>query len=192
MNVRMSLVINHNSIFRNRHINAKLLIFLNKCDIMSTVNCVGNGANMTKKMTSKSKSGTVKCMIDSFKKSTTEMLVLSLLSRKPMYVYEIVKELDEKTQGLFHITTLYPAIYRLVEFGFAKEFACCVSEDNRLRKYYSITEEGRGHLLYMQSEYHKLTGAVEMITNETDQTQESEEKDHIREKSNPKRSQSVS
>lgn len=145
---------------------------------------------MGKKMNSKS--GTVKCMVDSFKKSTTEMLVLALLSKKPMYVYEIVKELDKKTQGRFHLTTLYPAIYRLVSLGFAKEFACCVSEDNRLRKYYSITDSGREHLVYIQGQYYALTSAVEIIFNYEKENKEKEDKHYDGKNSDSKRSKSVS
>lgn len=146
---------------------------------------------MDKKMNSKS--GTVNCMVDSFKKSTTEMLVLSLLSKKPMYVYEIVKELDEKTEGCFHITTLYPAIYRLVSLEFAKEFACCVSEDNRLRKYYSITDSGREHFCYIKDEYHSLTNAVERILHyEQVKQNEGEGPNYDRKRTNSKRSKSVS
>ena len=91
------------------------------------------------------KSGTADGMKDNFKKATTEMLVLFLLGEKP--------------------------IYRLQKFGFIREYAKCVSEDNRLRKYYEVTEEGTAYMNSLKGEYHKLVDAVEMIFNSTDSSE---------------------
>ncbi|MCI9272597.1 MAG: PadR family transcriptional regulator [Clostridiales bacterium] len=117
------------------------------------------------------KSGTADGMKDNFKKATTEMLVLFLLGEKPMYVYEMIQALDYRSQSAYSVATLYPAIYRLQKFGFIKEYAKCVSEDNRLRKYYEVTPEGTAYMNSLRDEYHKLVDAVEMIFNSEDTTE---------------------
>ena len=78
------------------------------------------------------KSGTADGMKDNFKKATTEMLVLFLLGEKPMYVYEMIQALDHRSNSAYSVATLYPAIYRLQKFGFIREYAKCVSEDNKM------------------------------------------------------------
>lgn len=114
------------------------------------------------------KSGTADGMKDNFKKATTEMLVLFLLEEKPMYVYEMIQALDVRSHSAYSVATLYPAIYRLQKFGFIKEYAKCVSEDNRLRKYYEVTPEGITYMRSLREEYHKLVDAVELIFNSED------------------------
>ncbi len=117
------------------------------------------------------KSGTADGMKDNFKKATTEMLVLFLLGEKPMYVYEMIQALDHRSNSAYSVATLYPAIYRLQKFGFIREYAKCVSEDNRLRKYYEVTEEGTTYMNSLKGEYHKLVDAVEMIFNSKDSSE---------------------
>ena len=68
------------------------------------------------------KSGTLEGMAEKFKKATVEMATLHLLSKRPMYVYEMIKSLDECSKGLYKVATLYPAIYRLMKFGYIEEF----------------------------------------------------------------------
>ena len=48
-------------------------------------------------------------------KGSTETLLLSLLKNQPMYGYQIIKELEKKSQGYFRFRegTLYPALHRL-------------------------------------------------------------------------------
>lgn len=109
------------------------------------------------------KSGTPAGMADNFKKATTEMLVLFLLEKKPMYVYQMIQNLDQMSASDFKVATLYPAIYRLQNNLYIEEFEKRISDDNRLRKYYVITESGKRYLQELQQEYVKLTDAVSMI-----------------------------
>ena len=52
-------------------------------------------------------------------KGTANSLLLSLLEEKPMYGYQIVKEIEARSQGYFMFKegTLYPALYRLEKAG---------------------------------------------------------------------------
>lgn len=109
------------------------------------------------------KSGTAAGMAENFKKATTEMLVLFLLAKQPMYVYQMIQNLDHLSESVFKVATLYPAIYRLQNNLYIEEFEKRISDDNRLRKYYAITESGREYLQELQQEYLKLTDAVSLI-----------------------------
>ena len=78
---------------------------------------------------------------------STAVMVLRLLAEKPMYGYQIVKELQVRSEGYFDLEqgTLYPALHRLEKDGLAKG-KWEVVEDGPSRKYYYITEEGRQEL----------------------------------------------
>ncbi len=100
---------------------------------------------------------------DNFKRGTVELVVLSVLSRKDMYGYEIVKAVDEESEGRFTLPlgTLYPIFYRFSENGFISDYDKVVHK--RLRKYYHIEEKGREYYREMLSEYRKISEGVNMI-----------------------------
>ena len=95
---------------------------------------------------SKKRSGTVAGMKDGLKKATTDMLVLFLLRQKPMYAYEMLQEMARLSDGVLQFNTLYIAIYRLQEHGYISPSETVVTESNRTRVYFSITEQGSGYL----------------------------------------------
>ncbi|WP_295616987.1 helix-turn-helix transcriptional regulator [uncultured Intestinimonas sp.] len=76
----------------------------------------------------------------------TEMLLLSLLSRKEMYGYEMIATLREQSDHVFDLKagTLYPLLHGLEREGWV------TSRDeaakNRARRYYAITPAGRAAL----------------------------------------------
>jgi len=78
---------------------------------------------------------------------STAVMVLRLLAEKPMYGYQIVKELQIRSEGYFDLEqgTLYPALHRL-EKDELVQGKWEVVEDGPSRKYYYITEEGRQEL----------------------------------------------
>jgi PadR family transcriptional regulator PadR len=75
---------------------------------------------------------------------STAVMVLRLLAEKPMYGYQIVKELQARSEGYFDLEqgTLYPALHRLEKDGLVNS-KWEVVEDGPSRKYYQITEAGR-------------------------------------------------
>ncbi len=109
------------------------------------------------------KSGTAAGMRDNFKKATVEMLILHLLSNNPMYVYEMIQALESQSAGQYRVTTLYPAIYRLLKFGYIREHGKKVSQDNRLRRFYAITDPGKMYLESLQSDYSRLSEGIRLI-----------------------------
>ena len=97
---------------------------------------------MAKKDSSEKRSGTPASMKESLKKATTEMLVLFMLRQRPMYTYEMMQMIESASKGIITFNTLYLAIYRLQNNGYIQESDKVVSEDNRTRVYFSITETG--------------------------------------------------
>ena len=118
---------------------------------------------MAKEKSDSSLSGTPAGIKESLKKATTEMLVLFLLSQKPMYTYEMMRELERLSDGILTFNTLYIAIYRLEKFGYIAESDKVLSENNRIRIYFSVTEEGRSYLEKIIAEYRTVTNAIDRI-----------------------------
>lgn len=80
-------------------------------------------------------------------RGSTSILILSLLSTKEMYGYQITQELKSSTDGVFELKegTLYPMLHALENDG-AIEAYWQDADNGKRRKYYRITAEG-GRLL---------------------------------------------
>jgi PadR family transcriptional regulator PadR len=79
-----------------------------------------------------------------FRRGSARVLILTLLAEKPMYGYEIAKELKRRSEGYFVFKegTLYPALHGMEKEGLlTSEWQ--VVEKGPSRKYYHLTEEGR-------------------------------------------------
>lgn len=109
------------------------------------------------------KSGTTASINDSLKKATTEMLVLFVLRQKSMYTYEMMSAIESLSEGRLSFNTLYQAIYRLRDHGYIRESEKVLSQDNRVRIYFSITEEGQVYLEALRREYQSFIDAVALI-----------------------------
>ena len=75
--------------------------------------------------------------------SSTDSLLLCLLSEQPMYGYQIIRELKGRSRGYFNFRegTLYPALHRLESAGLVSGSWQLLSNGQQ-RKYYHITEKG--------------------------------------------------
>jgi len=76
-------------------------------------------------------------------KGSLQTIILKLLEENDkMYGYEITQRVKELTKGELQITegALYPALHKLEGEGFLDVEVSKV--DNRLRKYYKLTENG--------------------------------------------------
>lgn len=88
------------------------------------------------------------------------MLILKLLDEKDMYGYEMIETLRERSQNVFELKagTLYPLLHSLEEKNlltvYEKEYV------GKVRKYYSITKEGKGLLAKKQDEWNEYANAV--------------------------------
>ena len=100
---------------------------------------------------------------NALKKATTEMMVLHLLRQKPMYTYEMMSAIEERSGGDIVFNTLYLSIYRLEENGYIREDKKVMSEDNRTRIYFTITDAGSAYLDELVREYKRYTAALARI-----------------------------
>jgi PadR family transcriptional regulator PadR len=101
-------------------------------------------------------------------KGSTETLLLSLLQKQPMYGYQIIKELDKKSQGYFRFRegTLYPALHRLESEGLILGVWESHSSGKK-RRYYSLTEKGLEWLEAKVLEWQGFASAVNMVMQPT-------------------------
>lgn len=116
----------------------------------------------TAKPDARVRSGTPNSIKESLKKATTEMLVLFVLLKKPMYTYEMMQEIADLSGGVITFNTLYQAIYRLQDFGYIVEDRKELV-DNRMRLYLAINPAGKRYLGQPIQEYRTFTGAVDRI-----------------------------
>lgn len=108
------------------------------------------------------RSGTPGGIRESLKKATTEMLVLHVLRRRPMYTYEMMQEIQTLSGGVITFNTLYQAIYRLQNFGYIVEDRK-ETVDNRIRIYFTVNPAGKEYLRQLIAEYRDFTGAVDRV-----------------------------
>jgi PadR family transcriptional regulator PadR len=97
-------------------------------------------------------------------KGTLSLLILSLLSRKPMYGYELAATVHRDTDGAFtwREGSLYPSLHKLEQGGFITgEWE--EKETGRKRRYYHITKDGRKALKEKLESWTELCQAVNSI-----------------------------
>jgi DNA-binding PadR family transcriptional regulator len=97
-------------------------------------------------------------------KGSTGTLVLTLLARKQMYGYEVIKELEILSNGTFEMKegTLYPILHALEGSGYV-ESKWVGEEGSRQRKYYLITKAGRSLLKEKKQEWILFKTAVDKV-----------------------------
>ncbi|MCA9439230.1 MAG: PadR family transcriptional regulator [Candidatus Omnitrophica bacterium] len=104
-------------------------------------------------------------------KGTLSLLILSLLSRKAMYGYEISTTVKGETDGAFEwrAGSLYPSLHKLEKEGLVR--AEWEGEaGSRRRKYYHITESGRAALTEKSNAWASVCQAVNRVLENSDET----------------------
>lgn len=91
---------------------------------------------------------------------STSMLILRLLEGKDMYGYEMIESLREKSQNVFQLKagTLYPLLHSLENKEYVKSYE--KEMNGKVRKYYSLTQEGTKYLNEKKEEWNEYTKAV--------------------------------
>lgn len=82
---------------------------------------------------------------NNFLRVLTPIMILHLLTVKPMYIYQISAELSKKSGGRFEALPLYPVMNRLLNEGYVEETGQKIV-DNRVRNFYGITPAGKNYL----------------------------------------------
>ena len=87
-------------------------------------------------------------------------MLLKLLSEKDMYGYEMIATLRLRSQNVFELKagTLYPLLHAME----AKNYLTAYEQDvaGKVRKYYSITDDGRRFLKSKMDEWETYSAAV--------------------------------
>lgn len=101
-------------------------------------------------------------MNSQFKKGIIELCVLSFISKKEMYGYELVEEISSYIN--ISENTIYPILRRLTKEG---NFTTYIKESTGgpPRKYYKVTNQGKGRCLDLKKEFKKFIKNVELILN---------------------------
>lgn len=103
-----------------------------------------------------------------FIRGIVKTLILKLLSQKKhMYGYEITQRVEELSRGDIKLTygAMYPILYKLEADGLLTTSTEIV--DNRARKYYALTPEGKKLAKEKVSELQRFTDIVKTILNDS-------------------------
>jgi PadR family transcriptional regulator PadR len=100
--------------------------------------------------------------LGTMKFGTVQLWLLLLLSDKPMYGYEIIRELERRFSGHWSpkTGTVYPALEKLEENGFIAgqiEFR----DHGPDRKHYAITDMGKEELKSAMTQWAKMTEMID-------------------------------
>jgi len=100
-----------------------------------------------------------------WKKGSAELLVLSLLEDQARHGYDISKLIELRSGGVlkFHVTSLYPMLYRLEERNLI-EGEWVEKPEQRRRRYYSLTSEGRKVLRSQRKSWKEFVAAMSRVT----------------------------
>lgn len=87
-------------------------------------------------------------------------MLLKLLSEKDMYGYEMIDTLRSRSQNVFELKagTLYPLLHSFEEKNYLTSYEHEVA--GKVRKYYSITYQGRKYLKSKLDEWETYSVAV--------------------------------
>ena len=93
-------------------------------------------------------------------------LILNVLAREPNHGYRIAQQIKSQSAGVlnFREGTLYPALHKLENEGLVESYEGV--ERGRTRRYYRITESGRGVLTRDREEWRAVSRAVSLVLEE--------------------------
>lgn len=97
-------------------------------------------------------------------KGKIDSLLLCLLAQRRMYGYQIIKELEQRSEGYFKFKegTLYPALRRLEVAGLIQG-KWQMLPSGRQRKYYHLTDKGNSILAEKRAQWLDFLAAVNLI-----------------------------
>jgi PadR family transcriptional regulator PadR len=97
-------------------------------------------------------------------KGIAPVVVLEILSRGPMYGYELCQAIEQRSQDILSLGkgTLYPLLYNLE----AKNLVTAqweAADSGRKRRYYSITSKGKTQLDGQKSQLKDLVKGLDYV-----------------------------
>ena len=102
---------------------------------------------------------------EQWKKGSGEMLVLSLVEDQARHGYDICRMIETRSAGAvrFHVTTLYPLLYRLEKRGWIQG-RWVERAAQRRRRYYRLTAAGKKVLEQQRSSWREFVDGIGRIT----------------------------
>jgi transcriptional regulator len=99
------------------------------------------------------------------KRGSAELLILSLVEARPRHGYEMSKLIETRSGGAvrFNVASLYPLLYRLEKRGWI-EGRWVDKADQRRRRYYRLTRDGKKVLQAQRSTWQNFVAAINRIT----------------------------
>lgn len=103
-------------------------------------------------------------LMQQFKKGSTPLLILTVLEEEPMYGYQIMRELEARSQGYFTLTaaSLYPMLHKL-EADQLVSSSWQDGQGKRQRKYYTITDKGKEALADHASQWQEFANHLRTL-----------------------------
>lgn len=96
-------------------------------------------------------------------KGTTELLVLSVLQEERLHGYEILQRIQRSSVGLaLSEGALYPTLHRLEKRG-ALTGTWEPGDGGPRRRYYALTDSGRGLLSETRREWERFVADVDSV-----------------------------
>lgn len=97
-------------------------------------------------------------------KGSTALILLQLLNERAMYGYELVKEMEKRSEYTLRVKegTLYPALHKLEKQGYIEAF-WEKPEKGPARKYYKLTKAGEKLLKEKTSEWALFSSMVNRV-----------------------------
>src|SRR6516165_1094884 len=98
------------------------------------------------------------------KRGSAELLILALLEERQRHGYEIGQLIARRTDGTisFHVTSLYPTLYRLEDRSLI-EGRWVERAGQRRRRYYRLTKTGRAMLASQRDVWQSFIAALNRV-----------------------------
>jgi PadR family transcriptional regulator PadR len=92
-------------------------------------------------------------------------MILRLLESEPMYGYQMIQHLRDRSKGYFQLGegALYPLLHELEASGFLTGRWVEVEEQPQRRKYYSLTAKGRREFARRKDEWKGFARALDRV-----------------------------
>lgn len=95
---------------------------------------------------------------------STVLLVLCLIEESDRYGYEIIKELELRSNKTFQFKegTLYPVLHKLENNGYVKSYMA-KGDTGKERRYYQITLKGKKQLVEEKKKWEVFSVSVNKV-----------------------------
>jgi transcriptional regulator len=99
-------------------------------------------------------------------KGTLPTLILRVLESGDRHGYRIAQEIKATSKGVldFREGTLYPALHGIEDKGLIESYEG--EEAGRRRRYYRLTDKGRGQLVHDRKAWRQASAAINLILKE--------------------------